>query len=175
MQSSYGYVVVVTCVVIAPFKDRRGNLTLKALLLKRDEKEEEGPGLWTIPGGRVEQEDWGEPAKTGSHIIWRGLLARAAKREVLEETGIVVAEDEFVFFVGKEVVFIRKSGMPTLVFRYVLRCGGTHAVRLYEGATEYQWVSEEEIDTYPCIGNVREDVRETLRACSAAPSLFVRA
>ena len=162
------YVVVVTCVVLSR-ADKKG--TRRALILKRSKDEKEGPCLWTIPGGTVERADWGEPVKTASGALcWQDTLARAMAREVREETDIAAPPHKFLLSLGKEVVFIRKSGVPTLVFLYVLQYEGAPAIRLDSGATEYRWVSTEEIDAYPFIGNVREDIKETLRGHSTLPS-----
>ncbi len=153
------YVVVVTCVVVGHGADG----TRRALVLKRSDDEKEGPGLWTIPGGKMERADWGEPTRMASHSVWKNVLARAMAREIGEETGIAVSPHECIFSAGEEVVFIRKNGMPTLVFRFILPYREIPVVRLGGESTEYRWVTEEELDAYSFIGNVREEIRKVLR------------
>ncbi len=158
MDVKSGYVLVVTCVVLCRILGHT-----RALILKRDEEEEEGPGLWTIPGGRVEEADWGEPARSGSHTVWQGILARAAAREVREETGIFASPDMFSRPGKDDVVFIRKNGMPTLVLRNTLALAKEPVVMVGDGATGYRWICEEEISAYRFIGRVGETIRAAMR------------
>ena len=133
--------LVVTCVVIK--KDPNTGADT-ALILKRSEKEKEGPGLWTIPGGRVRLSDLGEPLKINglSHNIWLGAkaLERAILREIKEEAGIKL---EFAFpFESRTKIFTRKDGTPTLVLVYWTACVPSTTVSLGGESTAYRWVKE---------------------------------
>ncbi|MBI3074945.1 MAG: NUDIX domain-containing protein, partial [Parcubacteria group bacterium] len=115
---------------------RTQNDRTKALILKRSADEQEGPNLWTIPGGKVEYADLGEPQKTADrNIQWRWVLERTLEREVFEETGIRARLDQFYPLRGGDLIFRRKDGMPCLVTTHYLLLGGTTAVRLGDGAT----------------------------------------
>ncbi|MFY9462383.1 MAG: NUDIX hydrolase, partial [Candidatus Sungiibacteriota bacterium] len=125
---------------------------------------------WTIPGGRVRLSDLGEPLKIKgvSHNIWLGAkaLERAILREIKEEAGIKV---EFAFpLPGREKIFTRKDGTPTLVLVYWTVCIPSTAVALGGEATAHRWVKEEELVHYEFIGNVRDDIRAALRHWSNA-------
>ncbi len=162
--SESGYVVVVTCVVLR--KDQ--GCELQALILKRGDEESEGPGLWTIPGGKVIKDDWGDPIRTPSgYMVWPGVLSRAMAREIFEETGIETLPENLIYLQGGDVVFVRKNGVPTLVVTYALFYeGNPKKVRLDKSATAYKWVREEELPAHPCIGDVAERITETFFECA---------
>ena len=158
------YVLVVTCVVLR--EDSKNGL--QALVLKRSETESEGPGLWTIPGGKVVEKDWGNPHLTqSSHTVWREVLRRAVLRELLEETGIEASPEGLVYLQGGDIVFKRRTGIPTLVVTFAhFFEGSPKEVRLDDSATAYAWVGEEELNEYPCIGDVTERIKETFFECA---------
>ena len=124
------YLLVVTCVVFR-YHPRHG---LQALLLKRSLCEKEGPGLWTVPGGKVDKKDHGVPLPGLSHTLFLGSLERAMAREILEETGIVLSEEEFTPLKNRNTVFIRQDGTPTMVLTYVAFCRSDVPVILDDGA-----------------------------------------
>lgn len=155
------YTIVVTCVILYQNPDG----TLETLILKRGAKEEEGPGLWTIVGGKVEREDWGEAKKTrDGHTVWNGVLERAMKREGLEEIGVEL-ESVSLLPNNNDAVFERKDKTPTLVLRFYAFAGEKFAVKSRKEIKGYAWVGKDELDdpnTYRFIGNVREDIQATM-------------
>ena len=156
------YVVVVTCVVLQ--KSKKGAWRL--LILKRPANESEGPGLWTIPGGRVDPRDWGRAQKTDDgRRVWMNILKRACKREILEETGLTVRE--VIVMPGREKIFIRRDGTPTLVI--VFRCFVAPSSEAKRTKTACRWVAPSELGGYKFIGNVPDDIRFALRTVPARP------
>ena len=152
--STVQYVVVVTCVVLRYEK----NGELQVLILKRSNDESEGPGLWTIPGGKVIKKDWGEGTQnTNTHTVWVGMLERAIKREIKEETCIAVRRAYLL--PGREKVFLRKDGTPTLVVTFVAPCTRRTKVKLGKESTAYAWIPLEHLKRYTFIGNVQDDIR----------------
>src|SRR5690554_1277172 len=102
----------------------------KILLVKR--RTEPSKGLWSVPGGKVEQDE---------------TLTEAVVREVREETGLEIEVD------GVAGVFELKAtveGLPE--FHYTIVDYFAHPVggELMPGddAEEIRWVSLEELDDY---------------------------
>ena len=150
------YVVVVTCVVLRRFPDG----FLRTLILKREDSEEEGPGLWTVPGGKVDRKDWGRPKITRSHKNWKGVIVRAIKREVREETGLILSR---VFMLeSRDTVFIRKSGVPTLVLTFFALVDSDDRIGLGGDFKDSRWVERRELARFAFIGDVGADIKKAM-------------
>lgn len=98
----------------------------RILLVKRGR--EPGKGLWAVPGGKVR---WGEP------------IAQAARREVLEETGLEVDVGE-VIWVGEHLSDEHHIVLIDFVGSVV---GGT--LEAADDAEEARWVELSEAEEYP--------------------------
>ena len=151
------YVLVVTCFVVAP--DEQGTLT--ALIVKRGENEIEGPGLWAVPGGKVENTDWGRPLKTATHsMVWSSVLLRAMRRELHEETSL--KPNTLAILPESDTVFVRKNGAPTLVFSFWSFYPRIPPIVLGKELVDYRFVSAKELSGYPLIGNVACQIENVL-------------
>ena len=155
------YTVVVTCVVFKKSNDGRK----RALILKRSSKEKEGPGLWTVPGGRIKVHDWGKYMRIrgSSHKVWVNVLSRTIRREIREEAGIRVPK--VMLFQGREKVFLRKDKTPTLVLVFKAHVSSKTRARTGKESTGFCWVTENELDRYEFIGNVRSDILAAFKSC----------
>ncbi|MBI4118471.1 MAG: NUDIX domain-containing protein [Parcubacteria group bacterium] len=155
------YVVVTTTVVLR--RDSDG--VLESLVFRRRDEDAEGPGLWTIAGGKMSRKDWGRQRKTKSHPIWEGGLRRAAAREIKEEGGFDVPPDTLRLLEDGDVIFIRKSGTPTLVLTYWTLLAAESTVQLGREMTDYAWLKEKDLGKYAFIGDVADHVRRAMSAC----------
>lgn len=152
------YLIVVTCVVIRKRKDG----SLETLILKRSEKEEIGSGLWTIPGGKVEACDWTPLKQKGStHALWVHALRNACARELKEETALNARQ--FNFLAGSEVIFLRRDGTPTMIFRFWIHKSRWGVVRLRKDNIAYRWIGMRELKNYRLIGNVKQNIIYALK------------
>lgn len=157
------YTIVVTCVLLKKGNDGKK----RALILKRSSREKEGPGLWTIPGGRLKVCDWGSGIRlcgsSRNHKkAWMNILSRAIRREIKEEAGRRVPK--VVLFLGREKVFLRKDKTPTLVLVFQARVSPKTRARTGKESTGFCWVTENELDRYDFIGNVKSDLVAAFRS-----------
>ena len=67
----------------------------KYLLAKRSLKEAAFPGLWTVPGGKLNRSDYENSPKDTSDQ-WYNVLEKALARELQEEVGIKVKNVEYI-------------------------------------------------------------------------------
>lgn len=110
----------------------------KALILRRGSTAPWMPGCWNLPGGGV------DPGETNIN---------AARRECLEETGIVVElEEECCSIVDPEFV----------LHVYIVHINNEPKVTLCWENDQYCWVTAQDIDTYTFVPYVKEILRQAL-------------
>lgn len=122
------------------------------LLMKRSNFEDKHQGAFVIPGGHV---DKGEDYET------------AAKRELLEETGISVDKlkaDEHLKDITFHKVweFIDKNAH---IEYYLLRINNKEQVEILLDELEtrdYNWVPREEIDNYEMVFNMKDNIKQVM-------------
>ena len=159
------YVVVVTCVVLCRNIDGQ----LQTLILKRSDEEAEGPGLWTIPGGKIKRSDWGEEIPTATPPVFECGLDRATIREVRGETGVEISANKIITMQNKALAFIRKDGKTlTLVHRFWALCEQAPQIVLgcKDEVNDHKWVTQGELPQFEFIGNVGEDIVVAMKECT---------
>ncbi|OGB73524.1 hypothetical protein A3K24_01565 [candidate division Kazan bacterium RIFCSPHIGHO2_01_FULL_44_14] len=143
-QSQYLHEVVITAIVA---KDGKYLITRRAPTKRRF------PGMWTVPGGRLETGDYLVMPKE-TEFYWYNVLERALKREVKEEVGIDIDHIEYV----TSLATVHADGSPSLV----ISCVADYAsgeVRLQEGETDqFTWVSLEEAKNYQLIDGIYDEL-----------------
>ncbi|HEY4497787.1 MAG TPA: NUDIX domain-containing protein [Candidatus Paceibacterota bacterium] len=77
-QNQYLHEVAITAIIV---KDGKYLITRRSLRKKRF------PGMWTVPGGKMETNDYLQLPKDTEHY-WYNVLERTLRREVQEEVGI---------------------------------------------------------------------------------------
>ena len=112
----------------------------RLLLVKRGR--DPGKGLWAVPGGKVRR---GEP------------IAEAARREVLEETGLEVEVGD-VIWVGEHLS--KDHHIVLIDFRGTVT-GGT--LRAADDAEDARWVELSAAEEYPLTLTMHELVAELRR------------
>ncbi len=125
----------------------------KYLIVRRSPEKKRFPGMWVVPGGRLEAKDYLELPKDTEHY-WYNVLERTLKREVQEEVGLEIENIEYV----TSLATVHADGAPSLV----ISCAADYVsgdVRLEEGETvEYAWVSLEEAKNYSLIDGIYDEL-----------------
>ena len=122
--------------VVAVIRNKEG----KYLLLKRSKKETAYPGLYTFPGGKVEDND---------------SIEETLEREVLEETGLVLKTRKILL---KDISFIRPDNQTVKIFSYLCDVDKNEPVIISEEFTDYKWVSPKELSSLSHVG-IEEELR----------------
>jgi len=124
----------------------------KFLITKRASTEKAFPNEWTVPGGKLELNDYSnEPKDTSSH--WYNILEKLLKREVMEETGLKIKNIKYL----TSLAYIRSDEIPTLIISlYADYLEGE--VKLCPALTEYAWVNLEEAKRYNLIEGIYEEL-----------------
>jgi len=110
----------------------------KLLIVKKSSYEKVDPGLWTIPGGKVNIKE---------HII------DALKREVLEEVGIKINNFQWI---GENVF---ENNHFYFHAQHFLCKTKSIRVKLEKSLLEYKWINKSEINNYEFHPNIKKRIK----------------
>lgn len=136
--------IVITAIII---KDGR------YLITRRSKNKKRFPGMWTVPGGHLEIEDYINLPKD-TEFYWYNVLEKVLKREVKEEVGLEIKNIEYV----TSLATVHADGNPSLV----ISCMADYAlgeVKLQEDETDnFAWISLEEAKKYKLIDGIYDEL-----------------
>lgn len=140
---SKAHYVVVTGVII---KDG------KFLIAKRAPHEKAFPNLWTVPGGKLELDDYKNRKKdTSAH--WYNICENLLRREVVEETGLKIKNIRYL----TSLAYIRPDNIPTLIISLYADYDSGE-VELCNALTDHAWVDLSEAKKYDLIEGIYEEL-----------------
>ena len=126
----------------------------KYLITKRSPHKKVMPGKWHVPGGGLTTDDYiNEPVSTQTSKQWYGVLERAVRREVREEVGLEISKPEYLL----DLTFVRPDNIPVLCLSYFAEYVSGE-VKLDADATEYAWVSIEDVSKYDLIEGIESEL-----------------
>lgn len=136
--------VVITAIIV---KDKKYLITRCSLSKKRF------PGMWTVPGGKLETDDYLKLPKDTKYY-WYNVLEQVLRREVKEEVGLKIKNIEYV----TSLATVHKDSNPSLV----ISCKADYAsgkVKLQEGeADQFAWVSLKEAKKCDLIDGIYDEL-----------------
>ncbi len=144
MENKNLHEVAITAIII---KDGKYLITRRVVTKKRF------PGMWTVPGGKLETSDYLELKKDTEHY-WYNVLERTLKREVKEEVGLDIKNIEYL----TSLATVHKDGVPSLVISCVAGYDGGEVLLQKEESDDYAWVSSEEAKNYPLIDGIYDEL-----------------
>ncbi len=142
--NKYLHEVAITAIVV---KDG------KYLITRRTLDKKKFPGMWTVPGGRIEVDDYLKLHK-GTEHHWYNVLEQTLRREVREETGLEIDNIEYV----TSIAILGKDGIPTLIISCVADYASGKISIQKEECDKYAWVSLEESKEYDLIEGIYEEL-----------------
>ena len=124
----------------------------KFLIKKRATTEKAFPNQWTVPGGKLELDDYAKrPKDTSSH--WYNVFEDLLKREVMEEVGLNVKNIRYL----TSLSYIRSDNIPTIIVSLFADPVGEE-IKLCPALTEHAWVTLEEAKNYELIEGIYEEL-----------------
>jgi 8-oxo-dGTP pyrophosphatase MutT (NUDIX family) len=137
--------VVVTAIIV---KDEKYLITRRASTKKRF------PGMWTVPGGKLETSDYiNLPKDTKDY--WYNVLEQVLRREVKEETGLTVKNIQYV----TSLATIHADGAPSLVISCMADWESGEVSLQKEETDKYAWVSLDETKGYELLDGIYDELR----------------
>ncbi len=143
-ENQYLHEVVITAIVV---KDG------KYLITKRSMKEKRFPGFWTVPGGKLETDDYVRMPKETEHY-WYNVLEKVLRKEVRDEVGVEIANIEYITSLAR----VHEDKNPSLV----ISCMADYIsgdIQLQEGETDaYAWVTLQGAKDYNLIDGIYDEL-----------------
>ena len=137
--------VVITAIIV--------NTEGKYLITRRSPNKKRFPGMWTVPGGHLDPEDFMGYPKDTEHY-WYNVLEKALTREIKEEVGLEIEHVRYVTSLATE----HKDGAASIV----ISCLADYKkgeVKLQEEETDKcEWVSVEEAKNYKLIDGIYDEL-----------------
>lgn len=139
--------IVVTAIII---KDG------KYLITRRTPNKKRFPGMWTVPGGRLEISDYIDLPKE-TEFYWYNVLEKVLKREVKEEVGLEIKNIEYV----TSLATIHEDGNPSLVISCMADYDSGEVILQEDETDKYEWVTIEEAKEHELLDGIYEEILMT--------------
>ena len=125
----------------------------KFLITKRAPTEKAFPNQWTVPGGKLELDDYVKrPKDTSAH--WYNIFEDVLKREIMEEVGLTIKNIRYL----TNLSYIRPDNIPTIIVS-LFADYDKGRIKLCPALTEYNWVTLGEAKNYNLIEGIYEELK----------------
>ena len=141
MRMAVPHFVVATAIVI---KDG------KYLITRRSLAEEKFPGMWTVPGGNLDEEDY-SMIKPNADGVWYNMMEHVVQREVKEEVNLTIKNIRYLLSIT-----YKKSKGPALCLSYFADYASGE-VQISDDL-DYAWVTIDEAKNYALIAGIHEEL-----------------
>src|SRR3989344_4805552 len=125
----------------------------KYLITRRSPDKKRFPGKWTVPGGKLETEDYTNLPKDTENY-WYNVLEQVLKREVKEEVGLSIKNIEYV----TSLATVHDDGAPSLVISCLAEYEEGEIVLQENETDKYEWVTVEESKSYDLIDGIYDEI-----------------
>lgn len=139
----------------------------KYLITRRSPNKKRFPGMWTVPGGRLESKDYLALPKD-TEAYWYNVLERTLTREVKEEVGIKINNVQYLTSLAR----VHEDGSPSIV----VSCTADYvsgSVKLQkEESDQFKWVTIVEAKNYDLIDGIFQEFVQVERRKQGEPALW---
>ena len=151
-QNQYLHEVAITAIIV---KDgpSTGSGQAKYLITRRAPHKKRFPGMWTVPGGKMETSDYLQLPKETEHY-WYNVLERTLRREVKEEVGIDIDNIEYV----TSLATVHADGSPSLVISCMANYVSGNIQLQPEESDQFAWVNLAEAKNYQLIDGIYDEL-----------------
>lgn len=125
----------------------------KYLIIRRSLNKKRFPGMWTIPGGKLEVGDYSSLPKDTKEY-WYNVLEKALRREVKEEVGIAIDNIGYL----TSLATVHSDGNPSLVISCLADFQNGEVKLQPEETDQFAWVSLNESKGYDLIDGIYDEL-----------------
>lgn len=136
--------VVITAIIV---KDG------KYLITHRSPNKKRFANMWTVPGGKLETDDYINFPKD-TEFYWYNVLEQVLRREVAEEVGLQIENIEYV----TSLATIHDDGAPSLVISCLADYSSGEVTLQEDEADKFEWVSLDEAKDYNLIDGIYDEL-----------------
>jgi 8-oxo-dGTP pyrophosphatase MutT (NUDIX family) len=144
VHNNYLHEVAITAIIV---KDG------KYLITRRSPNKKRFPGKWTVPGGKLETDDYINLPKDTTDY-WYNVLEKVLRREVSEEVGLAITNITYV----TSLATIHTDGNPSLVISCLADYDSGEVTLDVDEADDYRWVTLEEAKAYDLIDGIYDEL-----------------
>lgn len=142
--NEYLHEVVITAIIV-----KQGQY----LVIRRSKNKKRFPGMWTVPGGKLEPKDYIHLPKDTKEY-WYNVLEKTLTREVREEVGIEIKNVQYL----TSLATVHKDGAPSLVISCLADYKSGKVTLQEEETDNFAWVSFKEAKKYDLIDGIYDEL-----------------
>lgn len=125
----------------------------KYLITRRSASKKRFPGLWTVPGGKLETDDYINLPKD-TKDLWYNVLEKTIKREVKEEVNVEIDNIDY----ATSIATVHGDGNPSLIISVMADYVSGEVILQVDESDEYAWVDLEEAKKYDLIDGIYDEL-----------------
>lgn len=144
MENKYLHEVAITAIIV---KDG------KYLITKRVATKKRFPNMWTVPGGKLETDDYITLPKDTTDY-WYNVLEKVLRREVEEEVGLGITNIAYV----TSLATVHEDKAPSLVISCLADWVSGEVTLQKEECDEFAWVDLKEAKGYDLIDGIYDEL-----------------
>ncbi len=160
MENQFLHEVAITAIIV-----KAG----KFLITRRSPNKKRFPGMWTVPGGKLETNDYLHLPKD-TEFYWYNVLEQVLRREVHEETGIEIENIQYV----TSLATVHADGAPSLVISCVADYVSGEVKIQPEEVDQFAWVTLEEAKNYNLIDGIYDELLMTEKKLNGEKTIWQR-
>lgn len=156
MENQYLHEVAITAIIIKndpAIRQLADSSPIKYLITRRSANKKRFPGMWTVPGGKLETQDYLSLPKDTEHY-WYNILEKVLRREVKEEVGIDIENIEYV----TSLATVHADKSPSLVISCMADFAGGEVKLKEDESDQFAWVTLEEAKNYELIDGIYDEL-----------------
>lgn len=144
MENKFLHEVAITAIIV-----KNG----KYLVTRRSPNKKRFPGLWTVPGGKLETDDYINLPKDTTDY-WYNVLEKVLRREVQEEVGLEIENITYL----TSLATVHGDGNPSLVISCLSDYRSGEIILKKDETDAYEWVTLEEAQKLKLIDGIYDEL-----------------